>query len=476
MSAPTATGSVAPQVYEGGLRQTLATRHVMMISLGGIIGAGLFVGSSAVIAAAGPGVVVSYALAGALVFFVMRMLGELAVAQPGVGSFTEYTRKPLGSFAAFATGWLYAYFWIIVVAVEALVGAEMLQSLVPVPTWLIALVLLAALTAVNLFSVRAYGEFEFWFASIKVVAVIAFIAAGLIWLFGLGHLAEAPALGLFSLEAFVPRGPASLLAAVPAVIFSLCGAEIAAIAAAESSEPSKNVSRIAVSVIVRVLLFYLGSAIVIVAIVPWTDVTPGASPFVAALERMQAPYARPLMGFVIFTAVMSCLNSGIYVASRVLLGLSLKGDAPQRMMRANARGVPVGAILFTAAVAFAILLLSSASYEGLFTFLLNASGAVMLLVYLMIAAAHVRSRLTLGAAARDLPVRMWLFPGLTLVVMGAMAGILVAMLFLPEMKSQVYATGAALLVLVISFAGSRAWLRRQSRRADVSDPPVPTTP
>ncbi len=441
----------------GGLRRTLKARHVVMISLGGIIGAGLFVGSSAAIAATGPAVVISYGIAGALVFLVMRMLGELVVSQSGVSSFTEYTRQPLGNFAAFLTGWLYAYFWVIVVAFEALVGAQMLTGILGLPVWAIALLLLVILTGVNLFSVRGYGEFEFWFASIKVAAVILFILAGLCWLAGIGRVDPAPALSLFSYDAFVPKGAASILGAVPAVIFSICGAEIAAIAAAESTEPGRNVSRLAISVIFRVLFFYLGSVLIIVSIMSWTDVVPGQSPFVAALDRMQVPFASEAMNFIILTAVLSCLNSGIYVTSRILLGLSLQGDAPRRALRTNSAGVPVGGVLFTAVAAYALLLISSLSYEAVFTFLLNASGAIMLLVYFMIAWAQIKSRYAMSPEARAaLPVQMWWFPGLSIAVMLAIAAVLVVMTLSSSTQSQVYATAVAVAVVAVAYLLRRA--------------------
>lgn len=448
-----------------GLHRALRSRHVVMISLGGIMGAGLFVGSGAVIASTGPAVVLSYALAGAIVFCVMIMLGEL-IASIGITSFTEYTRKPLGNYAAFLTGWLYAYFWIIVVAFEALVGAKMVATMSGLPDWLAALGLLSALTAVNLVSVRSYGEFEFWFASIKVAAVVGFLIAGVCWLAGIGRPDATLLPALFSYEAFVPKGPLAILASIPAVIFGICASEIAVIAARESNDSLQSISRLAVSVIVRVLIFYLGSVLVIVAIVPWKGIVAGTSPFVTALERMHVPFASQAMNAVVLTAVLSCLNSGIYVASRVIQGLSMKGDAPARAAKTNRAGVPVGAVLFSAAIAFAALVLSSLSYEGLFTFLLNASGAVMLLVYLMISTAQLRNRFNMSAEERaSLPIRVRLFPGLTIGVMLAIVAILIAMAFNPEMESQVYATAAAVLVASAGYLCRRLFGNRSSNPA-----------
>jgi len=461
-----AAGVHMGEASSGKLHKVLRPRHITMISLGGIVGAGLFVGSSAAIATAGPAAIVSYALAGAIVFVVMQMLGELAATQPEIESFTEYTRRPLGGFAAFATGWLYAYFWIIVVAVETLIGAQMLAPMIGAPQWAIALFLLVSLAGVNLFSVGAYAEFEFWFASIKIVAVILFILAGVAWLTGVGWQAGAPITGLLSYENFMPHGPLSLLAGVPAVIFSMCGAEIAAIAAAESPEPSRSVSRIARAVIARVLIFYLGSVLVIVSIVPWAELVPGQSPFVATLDRMGVPYAAPAMAAIIFTAVMSCLNSGIYVASRILLGLARKGDAPSGLAKLNHRGVPSAAVMLSAAIAFAIMTLSSASYQGVFTFLLNASGAVMLVVYLMIALAQFRNRRQLEAGGGEFPIRMRMFPWLNVTAMAAIVAILVAMIFIEQMRSQIVATASTIAIVGIAYAANRFLARSREQRSN----------
>jgi GABA permease len=225
---------------ENELQQGLKSRHMTMISLGGVIGAGLFVGSSAVISETGPAAVLSYLAAGLLIVLVMRMLGEMAVANPQVGSFSEYARRAMGGWAGFSVGWLYWYFWAIVLAIEAVAGAEILQRWIDAPLWLMALILMAVLTGVNLFSVKSFGEFEFWFAGIKVVAILAFILIALGFLFGIGG-GDSP--GLSNLEGFAPAGGVTVLAGVVIVIFAFVGAEIVTIAAAESGEPEENVTK-----------------------------------------------------------------------------------------------------------------------------------------------------------------------------------------------------------------------------------------
>ena len=334
----------------------------------------------------------SYLAAGVLVILVMRMLGEMAVANPSVGSFTDYTRSAIGAWAGFSTGWLYWYFWSIVLAIEAVAGAEILQRWIDAPTWIMALVLMALLTGTNLLSVRSYGEFEFWFASIKVAAIIAFIAIGLGWLLGLGG-GDSPGLSNFTAEGgFAPDGALSLLSGIVVVIFAFVGAEIVTIAAAESEQPEEAVAKAVRSVVLRVAVFYVLSIFVLVAIVPWTEVPPGESPFILALDRIGIPGSADVMNAIIVTAVLSCLNSGLYTGSRMLFALARRGDAPKGLLDVNGRGVPVKAILLTTSIGFLSVILAYISPETVFLFLVNSSGAVALFVYLLIAVAQLRMR------------------------------------------------------------------------------------
>ncbi len=436
----------SPQLGKG-LRQ----RHVTMISLGGIIGAGLFVGSSTAIANIGPAATVTYALAGLIVLFVMRMIGEMAVALPGRSSFTEYVRAGLGDLGGFTAGWLYWYFWVIVVAVEAVAGAELLQRWVPAPMWLIALALVITMTVVNCFAVRSYGEFEFWFASIKVAAIIVFIALGLGYAFGWTSDAGPTFGNLTSGGGFFAMGLAAVFAGVPTVIFAICGAEIATIAAAESDEPAKSVAQMTRSVIVRVLTFYVGAVLVIVTVVPWQKIVSGQSPFVAAMDEMSIPAAGDIMNIIVVIAVLSCMNSGVYVASRVLFGLSVRGDAPTMFSRLSKRRVPLRAILAGGVVGYVAVGAAIFSPDGLFAFLVNASGAIMLLVYLLIGFSQLRLRRRLEREGTSLSLKMWLFPGLTIVVIGAIVAVLVAMAFQSALAPQLYASLASVAVVLVAF-------------------------
>lgn len=442
------------------LGKSLRSRHVTMITVGGIIGAGLFVGSSTAISTIGPASVLSYALSGLVILFVMRMLSEMATAVPGVGSFTEYIRLGLGNGAGFVSGWLYWYFWVVVVPIEAIAGARILQDFLPMfERWQIGFALLALMTGVNLLSARSFGEFEFWFSSIKVGAILAFVLIGGAYACGLGH-PGGPVFGnLTSHGGFAPHGWLSVVAGVTSVIFAFVGAEISTIAAAESQEPARAVAKLTSSVALRILLFFVLSIFLIVSIVPWNAIVPGESPFAAAMGAIGIPHAATLMKFVVLTAVLSCLNSGIYVTSRVLFTLAAKGDAPQWLVRLNGRQVPARAILAGAAFGYFAMAASILSPLVVFNFLVNASGAIALVNYLLVALAQIslRRRLERTEPAR-LVLPMWLFPYASYATAGIICAVLVAMAVTPELQSQFYSSG----VVVLLAAGAFWALRRNA--------------
>jgi L-asparagine transporter-like permease len=435
------------------LSRSLQPRHVTMISIGGIIGAGLFVGSSASIAATGPAIVLSYLITGTLVLLVMRMLGEMAVMLPAVRSFTEFARVGLGPWAGFVAGWLYWYFWIIVVPVEAIAGATILHGWLGLPSWLLGLVLMGVMTGVNLMSARSYGEFEFWFASIKVAAILVFIALATAFACGFTSPSGPTFANLTRYGGFVPKGWVSVLAGAVTVYFSLTGAEITTIAAAESREPARAVARMSSSVIVRILTFYVGSVLLIVTVVPWIEVRPGESPFTLALTTMHFRWASLAMSAIILTAVLSCLNSAFYVCSRVLFVLAEHGDAPQWLVRLNVRRVPTRSV-WVGSLAGVFGILAAINYpQTVFAFLVNASGALMVFIYMMVALAHIRLRRAREARGEPPPaLTMWLFPWSSYAAVGGMAAVLIAMALTPgELTTELRISVVALAVAAIAF-------------------------
>jgi len=441
-----------------------------MISIGGIIGAGLFVGSSASIAATGPAIVLSYLLTGLLVLLVMRMLGEMAVANPQVRSFTEFARLGLGPWAGFVAGWLYWYFWMIVVPVEAIAGANILHGWLGLPPWLLGLLLIALMTGVNLMSARSYGEFEFWFASIKVAAILVFIALAAAFALGFTSGTGSSFGNLTHYGGFVPHGWVAVLAGAVTVYFSLTGAEITTVAAAESKEPARAVAQMSSSVIVRILTFYVGSVLLIVAVVPWVQIRPGESPFTLALTLMQFKWASIAMSAIILTAVLSCLNSAFYVCSRVLFVLAEHGDAPQWLVQLNERRVPTRSVLMGSLAGVLGVLAAITSSQTVFAFLVNASGALMVFVYTMVALAHIRLRRAREASGAAAPaLSMWFFPWASYAAVAGMAAILIAMAFTPgELAQELRVSVLALAVASAAYLLVRA--RRRARAITAAAP------
>ncbi|HEY2275513.1 MAG TPA: amino acid permease [Steroidobacteraceae bacterium] len=435
------------------LSRSLRPRHVAMITIGGIIGAGLFVGSSVAIKATGPAVIISYTLTGFLLLLVMRMLGEMAVEMPQVRSFTEFTRATLGNWAGFSVGWLYWYFWVTVIPVEAIAGAGIIRDWIPLPEWVIGTALMVCMTCVNLMSARAYGEFEFWFSSIKVAAIISFILVVGAHAFGFRSPTGPTFSNLTAYGGFAPLGWFAVLASVTTVIWSMMGAEVVTIAAAESPEPARAVARMTSTIISRILLFYVLSVFVITCVVPWTKVVPAQSPFTLALDEVHFPYASTFMAAVVLTAVLSCLNSCFYIASRVLFVLATRGDAPRWLVRTNQRHVPARAVLLASLFGFAGVIAAILSREGVYVFLTNSSGAIIAVIYLMIGVSQVvsrRARERAGLPPAALP--MWLFPWLSYLAIAGMALVLVAMAFTPSHRAELWTSAVSIAVALLAYA------------------------
>jgi GABA permease len=408
---------------------------MQMIALGGVIGAGLFVGSGVVVQATGPAAVISFALTGTLVVLVMRMLGEMAAAYPAVGGFYEYNRLALGELAGFLTGWMYWYYWVIVVAMEAVAGARLLGDWFPsLAPWVLTLGLVFFFTVINLFSVRSWGEFEYWFASIKVAAITVFLCIGAAYIAGLW---PAPAPGLANLighGGFMPHGVIPVLTGAVAATGFYFGAELVTVAAAESAAPEQTVADATQSVIYRVLVFYIGSILIVVTLVPWNS-TAMVQPYVSALGQLHIPGGAAIMHGVILTAVLSALNSGLYASSRMIMALARRGDAPLRLARLTSRGVPVAAILTSTLLGYCAVVMSYVSPDGVFPFIVESYGTVAVFVYILIAFSELRLRARLEREAPErLRVRMWAYPALTIVAIAGMLIMVAAMAFIPSQR------------------------------------------
>ncbi|WP_342237345.1 amino acid permease [Inquilinus sp. OTU3971] len=339
---------------EGGdLARRLKSRHIHMIAIGGAIGVGLFLGSGKAIAKAGPGLLLSYAIGGIAIFFIMRALGELLLHKPVAGSFATYAEEFVGPFAGFATGWSYWFMWVVIGMAEiTAVGVYVHYWLPDVPQWIPALATLAVLTLVNIVAVRLFGELEFWFALIKVVTIVALILGGLaVIVFGIGDLGQGASVSnLWSHGGFLPFGMLGAVLALQMVMFAYQGVELIGVTAGEAEDPAQVLPRATNGIIWRILIFYLGALAVIMSLLPWTQLDPNASPFVFVFDKLGLSAAADVINLVVITAAASSCNSGLFSNGRMLFTLARSGQAPRAFGRVSRNHVPVAGIAASAAV------------------------------------------------------------------------------------------------------------------------------
>jgi L-asparagine permease len=332
-----------------GYRHALGNRQVQMIAIGGAIGVGLFLGAGGRLAAAGPSLVLSYAVAGVAAFFVMRALGELVLYRPVSGSFVDYASEFIGPWAAFASGWMYWINWAFTGIAELTAIAAYIYYWAPAfPQWLTAVLALALVLVVNLLSVRLFGELEFWFAMLKVLAIVAFLVAGLV-LVVLSVGGAGPG-NLTAHGGFMPHGFPIVLMSLQSVVFAYSSIELVGITAGETANPRKVLPRAINGVIWRIAVFYVGSILLLSMVLPWTAYRAGTSPFVTVFAGLGVPWAADAMNLVVITAALSSCNSGLYATGRILRAMARKKEAPAFTGVLSARRIPVGGVLFTASV------------------------------------------------------------------------------------------------------------------------------
>lgn len=437
------------------LNKSLKTRHITMISIGGIIGTGLFVGTGKNIMSTGPATIISYILACMLIVFVMRMLGEMAATSPENGSFAAYSNRYIGQWAGFTVGWLYFASWVFIVGLEAAVIGGMLHSWVPsIPVWVGSVGITLLLTAINLYSVKTFGEFEYWLAYIKVGAIVLFLIVGVLMITGVLPKFENNGLS-FITEAggFAPNGIMPIITGIVFVIFSICGAEVAAIAAGESDDPKRNIIRAINNVIYRLSLFFIGSVLIMICLIPWNNTDVLAAPYANILEVAGLPMAAQLMQVVIFTSLISVMNSAIFTSSRMLFGMAEKGDAPKIFLKLSKNsGAPIWAIIGSTIVAYFCAILYFLSPDVIFYFLGNAVGALMIIVYLFIAVAHIRFRRHHEKTSSEpLAIKMWAFPYLTYATIAMLLGVYICQAFIESLQAQFYMSTALVAIVIGTF-------------------------
>ena len=439
------------------LKRGLKNRHIQLIALGGAIGTGLFLGIASTIQMAGPSVLLGYAIAGAVAFLIMRQLGEMIVDEPVAGSFSHFADKYCGRWAGFVSGWNYWVMYILVSLAELTALGIYMQYWFPeLPTWVSALGFFVLVNCLSLLNVKAFGELEFWFAVIKVVAVVGMIVFGLYLLIGGGAGPEAGLSNLWRHGGFFPNGIGGLVMAMTVIMFSFGGLELIGITAAEADDPARTIPRATNNALYRILIFYIGALAVLLALYPWQKVVTGGSPFVLIFQALDSGWVANILNLVVLTAALSVYNGCVYANSRMLFGLAGQGNAPRALLHTSKRGVPVNALAVSAVATGSAIVINYFLPREALGMVMSLAVAALVINWAMISWSHLRFRRAKQLAGERPLFRSPWFPLSNYLCLAFVAALLVIMFMTPGLRISVYLIPAWLLVL-----GGGYWLRQR---------------
>jgi histidine transporter len=448
------------------LRRGLTARHIRFMALGSAIGTGLFMGSSGAIQAAGPAVLLAYMIGGAAVFMVMRALGEMAVRHPVSGSFGQYASRYVGPFFGFLAGWTYTFeMFVVALADVTAFGVYMGFWFPDVERWVWVLAVIFFIAALNLISVKVFGEMEFWFSLIKIVAIILMIVGGVaILIFGFGQQSENAA-GLQNLVdhgGFLPEGMWGFLVSFTIVMFAFGGIEVIGISAGEAQNPKKVLPKAINSVPIRILLFYVLTLGIIMSLQPWTTIDGEASPFVSIFESLGISSAAHVLNAVVITAALSAINADIFGAGRMLHGLAEQGQAPRGYTRLTRGGVPWLTVLTMVGALLVGVVLNWLFPDQIFFLIAALATFATVLVWFTILVAHLRMRREIsrkGLLPSEFPVPLW--PAASYLTLGFMVFVMVMIGVVPDTRP---ALVVGIVWIVLLFLGYRLFVRERGRR------------
>ena len=437
------------------LQRGLDNRHIQLIALGGAIGVGLFYGSSATIQMAGPSILLSYLIGGIVIFTIMRALGEMAVDEPISGSFSSYAHRYLGPFAGYLTGWTYWFMWVVVGMAEiTVIGVYVNYWFPDIPQWVTALATLIVVTLINLMNVKAFGEFEFWLALIKVVAIIGMILVGLgIILFGFGNGGQAIGLdNLWAHGGFMPNGIEGILLSLVLVMFSFGGVELVGITAGEAKDPRKSIPSAINNVVWRILIFYIGALGIMMILYPWNEVGTEGSPFVLIFDKIGIPGAAHIINFVVLTAALSAFNSGMFSTGRMLYNLSLQNNGPKYFGKLNKYQTPRRGILFSASFLLVAVLLNYIIPEKVFMFISSVATVAVITSWTIILLTQIKFRQSkTKEEVGKLAFKMPLHPLSSYVALVFLAFVIVLMAFMDGMREALFVAPVWFLILYVGY-------------------------
>lgn len=443
------------------LHRGLKNRHIQLIALGGAIGTGLFLGIAQTIQLAGPSILLGYAVAGLIAFFIMRQLGEMVVEEPVSGTFSHFAHRYWSEFAGFMSGWNYWVLYVLVGMAELTAVGIYIQYWWPgFPTWASAAVFFVLINLMNLSQVKVYGEMEFWFALIKVVAIVSMIAFGGWLLFSGNGGPDASVANLWQYGGFFPNGLTGLLMAMAVIMFSFGGLELVGITAAEADNPRYSIPRATNQVIYRILLFYIGALAVLLSLYPWQKVVQGGSPFVMIFHALDSNVVATVLNLVVLTAALSVYNSCVYCNSRMLFGLATQGDAPRRLLTVNARGVPLAALGVSAVATGLCVLINYVMPAKAFELLMALVVSSLVINWGIISITHLKFRRAKQAAGETTFYKSWGYPLTNYICLAFLALILVVMYLTPGINISVMLIPVWLVLLRLAF-----WLKKRNEKA-----------
>lgn len=437
---------------ETQLHRGLKNRHIQLIALGGAIGTGLFLGIAQTIEMAGPAVLLGYGIAGVIAFFIMRQLGEMVVEEPVAGSFSYFADKYWGNLAGFISGWNYWVLYVLVSMAELTAVGIYIQYWWPgIPTWISALAFFVIINLVNMLHVKLFGEMEFWFAIIKVVAIIGMIVFGAYLLISGNGGPQSSIRNLWDHGGFFAKGVHGLVMSMAVIMFSFGGLELVGITAAESDQPKKTIPTATNQLIYRILIFYIGALAILLALYPWDKVVQGGSPFVLIFHALNSNLVANLLNVIILTAALSVYNSCVYCNSRMLFGLAHQGNAPKKLIQVNRKGIPVPALICSAAATALCVVINYVMPGKAFGLLMSLVVSALVINWGMISLAHLKFRKHQLAHGKRSFFPSILSPFTNYLCLIFMAGILVIMYLTPGTRISVYLIPVWIIVLAIFF-------------------------
>lgn len=446
------------ELEQGALHKKLRPRHITFMAMGGVIGTGIFKGSYETISIAGPGIVISYILAGLLLLIVMGAIAEMAMVYPN-RNMKDFIREAFGERLSFIIGWLYCFMWLTVCVIEVLAAGSFLQYWLPdAPLWLLTLGCAALVLGINMLSVSGFGEAEFWLAGIKIGMIIVFIVLGVLILSGVWSVEGAGGLhNLVDYGGFLPNGWTAIIAALLVVMFSYGGSELIGLTLTETQDVDKVLPKVVKSFILRVILFYTLPILVICSLIPWNQLNSESSPFVQVLASTGMQGSAHVMNFILVTAVLSAANSGIYGATRMLHSMAASGEASPFLARTTKRGVPMNSLKLCAAVLIGGAILAYLFQDGLFRFLMAVPGFVVLLVWISICLSQLKLR---GGYPVQPSFRVWGFPYITILAVVSLT--VIAVLFLFD-RQNMLSIGVCLAFLLFLYLWSLVKFKKARR-------------